>query len=291
MSQSRTAKPSRPTIPRSTGTQENRDGSFRGKIKPRDQTLLSRLAGEVAIRTFAPEQIERWQREIHEQTLRLSRSINQPNFSRVGRDDLVRMLHMYDDRFFAGKILPVAQAEGLSFSLSSRMTRVAGKLVTNYPQGNHAAPRQFELVLSSTLLFQTFEETGRPVEVTGRLCHDRLEAMQRVAEHEFVHLIEMLIWNDGNCSETRFQSIAQRYFGHTDYRHDLITQRERALIKFDIRIGDEVRFRHDRRMLIGRVNRITRRATILVEDPKGERFSDGQRYLRFYVPLEKLSKA
>jgi hypothetical protein len=268
----------------------NRLGAFRRKIAPRDRKLLSNLAGEVAIRTFPAEQISSWQREIHKKTLALSRSIDKPNFTSVGRDDLVRMIRMYDDLFFDGKILPVAQAEGLSFGLSSRMTRVAGKMVTHYPDGNYEAPRQFELILSSTLLFQTFEDEGRPAEVTGRICKDRLEAMQRVAEHEFVHLIEMLIWNDGSCSEARFQSIAQRYFGHTDYRHDLITQRERALSKFNIRVGDEVKFRHDRRVLTGRVNRITRRATILVQDAKGERFSDGHRYLRFYVPLEKLSK-
>ena len=260
-------------------------------IKPRDPMILNRLAGEVAIRTFKRDQIDHWQREIHEQTLRLSRSINQPNFSRVGRDDLVRMIRMYDDRFFDGKILPVAYAEGLSFGLSSRMTRIAGKLVTHYPGGDHDGRRQFELVLSSTLLFQTFEDAGRSVEVTGRPCRDRLEAMQRVAEHELVHLVEMLIWNDGNCSEARFQSIANRYFAHTDYRHDLITQRERALQKFNIRVGDQVKFAHDGIVRIGRVNRITRRATVLVPSAKGEKFSDGGRYLRFYVPLEKLKKA
>jgi hypothetical protein len=163
--------------------------------------------------------------------------------------------------------------------------------VTHYPEGSHEGRRQFELVLSSTLLFQTFEDVGRSVEVTGRQCRDRLEAMQRVAEHEFVHLVEMLIWNDGNCSEARFQSIANRYFAHTDYRHDLITQRERALVKFDIRVGDQVKFAHDGKVMIGRVNRITRRATVLVPDAKGEKFSDGGRYLRFYVPLEQLRKA
>ena len=221
--------------------------------KPRDPAILSRLAGEVAIRTFDREQIDRWQREIHQQTLQLSRSIDQPNFSRMGREDLVRMIRMYDDRFFGGKILPAAHSEGLSFGLSSsRMTRVAGKLVTHYPDGNHDGRRQFELVLSSTLLFQTFEEEGRTVEVTGRPCRDRLEAMQRVAEHELVHLVEMLIWNDGNCSEARFQSIAKRYFAHTDYRHDLITQRERALAKFSIRVGDQVKFAHDGVVMTGR---------------------------------------
>jgi hypothetical protein len=266
-------------------------GASGSAIRPRDSAILSRLAKEVEARTFEREQIDLWQREIHEQTLLLSRSIDRPNFSRVGRDDLVRMICMYDERFFGGKILPAAQAEGLSFGLSSRMTRVAGKLVTHYPDGNHEGRRQFELVLSSTLLFQTFEDVARTVEVTGRQCGDRLEAMQRVAEHELVHLVEMLIWNDGNCSESRFQSIAHRYFAHTDYRHDLITQRERALHKFNIRVGDQVKFAHDGKVLTGRVNRITRRATVLVPHSSGDKFSDGGRYLRFYVPLEKLQKA
>ncbi len=262
----------------------------RRAVKPRDPDRLSGLAGEVALRTFTREEIDRHQAEIFEQMLLLSRTIDRPNFAKVGRDDLVRLIGMYDDRFFGGKILPAAKAEGLDFGLSSRMTRVAGKLVTHYPEGTHEGRRRFELVLSTTLLFQTFEDPDQHVEVTGRRCRNRLEAMQRVAEHEFVHLVEMLIWNDGNCSEARFQSIAYRYFAHTDYRHALITQRERAFLKFNIRVGDMVQFRHDRKTLKGRVNRITRRATILVESRKGELFSDGHRYLRFYVPLEKLEK-
>ena len=221
----------------------------------------------------------------------LSRCINAPNFDRVSEEDVARMVRMYDTRFFGGRIVPTAEAEGLTFGLSSRMTSIAGKLVTGYPTGSHAGRRTFELVLSSTLLFQTFEDVDRPVVVTGRLCKDRLEAMQRIVEHEFVHLVEMLIWNDGNCSESRFQTIANRCFDHTDYQHDLITQRERAARKFDIRVGDHVRFAHDGRYLYGRVNRITRRATVLVPNEKGERFSDGKHYVRFYVPLEKLQKA
>lgn len=258
-------------------------------MQPRDPKIMSQLAGEVALRTFTPEQIATHQKEIHQQTLMLSRTIDRPNFSRVGRDDLSRMIQMYDDRFFGGKILPVARSEGLTFGLSSRMTRIAGKMVTHYPAGTDG-PRKFELTLSSTLLFQTFEDLDRPVEVTGRICTDRLEAMQRVAEHEFVHLIEMLIWNDGNCNQARFQSIAKRYFAHTDYRHDLITQRERAARRFNIRVGDHVAFAHEGHPMKGRVNRITRRATVLVASDRGESFSDGKRYLKFYVPLEKLKR-
>ncbi len=262
----------------------------KGTVRPRDREYLARLAGEIALRTFERTQIEQWKREIFEQTLQLSRTIDQPNFTRLGRDDLVRMIRMYDDRFFEGKILSAAHAEGMDFSISSRMTKVAGKLVTHYPEGDYNGRRRFELVLSSTLLFQTFEDPKQHVEVTGLRCRNRLEAMQRVAEHELVHLAEMLTWNDGTCSEARFQSIAKRYFAHTDYRHALITQRERAAIKFNIRVGDEVQFEHDGKILSGRVNRITRRATVLVPSRNGERFSDGRRYLRYYVPLEKLQR-
>ena len=228
-------------------------------LRPRDPQTLRALADEVTHRTLDAREITNHQQEIHEQMLILSRSMDRPNFNKIGQEDLSRMVRLYDDRFFGGRILPTAMAEGLTFHLSSRMTSVAGKMITNYPNG-YDGVRKFELKLSTTLLFQTFEDANRPVEVTGCLCRDRLEAMQRVTEHEMVHLIEMMIWNDGDCNQSRFQSIAKRYFAHSDYRHGLITQRERAAERFDIRVGDEVCFFHDGFKMAGRVNRITRRA-------------------------------
>ncbi|GAB5516405.1 MAG: hypothetical protein Rhob2KO_41300 [Rhodopirellula baltica] len=260
-----------------------------GVVPPRDRDTLFALAEFLQTRRPDPKRIPVVQREIHAEVLGLSRTIDRPNFKRVGRDDLVRLIHLLDESLFEGRVLPVAKAEGLEFSFSSRMTSAAGKLVTHYPNGKRNGPRRFEMILSSTLLFQTFEDVDRPVTVTGRRCKDRLEAMQRVAEHEMTHLVEMLIWNAGNCNQKRFQSIARSFFGHTDYQHDLITQRERAATKFNIRVGDRVAFRDGTRRVVGRVNRITRRATVLVNDPKGELFSNGERYVRYYVPLEKLS--
>lgn len=258
------------------------------KIRARDPDRLTELAHWLKANKPPSNQILDTQKRIHRDMLSLSRTIDRPNFQRVGRDDLVRLIHLMDDAFFDSRVLPIAKAEGLNFKFSSRMTSAAGKLVTHYPNGSRDAPRKFDLILSSTLLFQTFEDVDRPVMVTGRQCSDRLEAMQRVAEHEMTHLIEMLIWNDGNCSQSRFQSIARSYFGHTDYQHDLITQRERAAAKFNIRIGDRVYFEAQGGRVFGKVNRITRRATVLVQDPKGQRFSDGGRYTRYYVPLEQL---
>ena len=60
--------------------------------------------------------------------------------------------------------------------------------------------------------------------VNGLLCRDRTEALQRVFEHELLHLLEMLIWARSSCSAARFRGLAWNYFGHTATKHDLITQ-------------------------------------------------------------------
>ena len=44
-------------------------------------------------------------------------------------------------------------------------------------------------------------------------------------------------------------------------------------------------FLFEGRPLTGRVNRLTKRVTVLVEDPEGERFPDGRRYRKYYVPI------
>ena len=46
-----------------------------------------------------------------------------------------------------------------------------------------------------------------------------------------------------------------------------------------------------RRYSVGVVNRITRRATVLVEDQHGLPYSDGKRYKKFYVPFGSLEAA
>ena len=61
--------------------------------------------------------------------------------------------------------------------------------------------------------------------------------------------------------------------------------------KLGITVGARVTFRYQGGWLEGRVNRVTKRATVLVDDPTGERWSDGRRYARYYVPLGELRLA
>jgi hypothetical protein len=124
----------------------------------------------------------------------------------------------------------------------------------------------------------------RRVTVCGLECENRLEALQRIFEHEMVHLIEQLCWQTSDCAAARFQDIAAKLFLHRAHTHDLITRRERALVS-GIRIGSPVTFDFEGRRLMGRVNRITKRATVLVEDSEGVKYSDGLRYRTYYVPI------
>jgi hypothetical protein len=103
-------------------------------------------------------------------------------------------------------------------------------------------------------------------------------------EHEPVHLAEQLCWAASNCGAPRFQGIAHRYFLHRAHTYNLITWRERAA-QSGIRVGSYVGFTFEGRQLTGRVNRLTRRARVLVEDPGAPRYSDGRRYRRYYVAL------
>ncbi len=241
----------------------------------------------IQTKSFSPQEVSARTREIYDSILRDSASLDGGNFTRIHADDLRRLFDGYDTLFFDGEIRGLLQDASLQFRLSNRMTRSAGQAGRRHrcDRKGNIVGTEYEIAVSTTLLFQTFQEDHRKVMMSGIPCHDRLEALQRVIEHEMTHLIEMLLWETSKCSQPRFQSIARRFFAHTDYRHQLITPSERAYTKFGIRAGDRVRFRMDGRHYVGMVNRITKRATVLVEDPRGVRYADGKHYAKFYVPV------
>ncbi len=231
---------------------------------------------------------------IIEAVLNSSPYLARPDFTAICDADLAQLFEHYDQRFFSGACQRTLQAMGspLDFRVSSRMTRAGGKTTRFLPRvarGLSPVPR-FEIAVSSTLLFQTFADIERPIKVTGLLCHNRLEALLRIFEHELIHLVEMLLWQTSCCAAPRFKGIAGRFFGHTESTHQLITPDERAREKFGIRTGDLVKFEMDGLAYTGVVNRVTKRATILVEDSRGPRYSDGKRYAKFYIPVGMLER-
>lgn len=232
-------------------------------------------------------------RKIYEAMLGRSAYLKSGNFTSIHPTDLARLFDLYDEQFFDGGCRATLGDTPLSFRLSKRMTSAAGKAtrVQHRDRRTKAVRTEYEIAVSTTLLFQTFQDIDRPIVMSGIECRDRLEALQRVFEHELVHLIEFLIWQNSSCSSARFQSVANRFFRHTEHTHQLITPRERALAKFGVRTGSRVSFRLDGQQHVGVVNRITKRATVLVEDSRGTRYTDGKRYAKFYVPVGMLKPA
>jgi len=256
-------------------------------IAPTIDAMKARLGELLRHQQIAPEVYSARSRLIQATVLEHSRAMSDENFAATNVADLRLMSELYDSMYFDSSCIALAKHYGMAFRWSSRMTRAGGKTTRTVRRATlrRSAEIHYEITLSSSLLFQTFQDDLRPIKVCGRPCHNRLEAMQRIVEHEAIHLAEMLVWIDSDCAAGRFQAIANRLFGHTEHRHELVTQRERAAKLFDIRVGSRVYFMHDGHPVQGVVNRITRRATVLVESPQGEMYSNNKRYLKYYVPI------
>ena len=230
------------------------------------------------------DRIRIWTRDIGRRFLLESSYAREPDFARLHIDDLSFLFVAYDTRFLNGLCGQLLGPEGVTFRLSSRMTRAAGK-TTCFRRLDGTT--RFEIAVATSVLFDGFLADDPEVTVCGLPCGNRLEALQRLFEHELVHLAEWLCWDESHCGRNRFQDIATRLFGHRAHTHRLITRPHRAA-KLGFTVGARVKFRYRGRWLHGRVNRITKRVTVLVDDPTGELWSDGRHYVRYYVPLGEL---
>lgn len=208
-----------------------------------------------------------------------------PFFTRLGEADLALLFAEYDARVFGGALRRTLGATPLDFRVSTRLVRSLG--VTRRWE---APRRRYEIAVSALLLFDNFRPEDREVMACGLPCPDRLTALQRVFEHELVHLAEWLAFDTSSCAGDRFAAIAQGLFGHRARFHGLMTRHERARDQ-GLGVGSWVAFEFEGRARVGRVNRITRRATVLVPDPRGRAFTDGHRYQTVYVPLADLRPA
>jgi len=228
--------------------------------------------------------------QIHADVLSKSTYLDGPNFTRIHTADLEFLFDAYDNTFFGGRIRGAIGDAALGFTLSRRMTRAGGQ--TRRYRDQQTGVLHYEIGVATSLLFGCFQgDDHRPIVASGIVCRDRLDALQRVMEHEITHLVEFLAWGESSCARPRFCSITRDFFGHTENTHGLITPSERAVVKFGITPGMKVRFRFEGVEHTGIVNRINKRATVLVEDPRGARYSSGKRYAKFYVPVQNLEPA
>jgi hypothetical protein len=248
--------------------------------------MLSELEQIVRHRRFSADELLRKSDRVFRQVLRGGQAIAAPNFDSVSAGDLRIIFEEIDESFFDGAIIRALTAlkYPLRYRISRRMTSSGG---TTTMRSTSRMRREFEIAVSSTLLFQSFRDR-HPISVTGLVCNNRLEALLRIMEHETVHLIELILWQDSSCGAARFHGIANRFFGHRRSTHQLLSPAENAVREFGLAPGDRVEFVIDGQRLEGFVNRITRRATILVPDDNGTPYDDGVSYRKYYVPIRHL---
>jgi len=244
-------------------------------------TPVHELADTVLASYLPEDLIQQRVHNIRRDALVHSHYLREPDFKAIHPQDLEFLFQSYDQQFFTGLCGRALAGRTLHFRLSRRMTRAGGKTARYTTRTGEVS---YEISIASSILFDGFGGADRLVTVCGIECRSRLEALQRIFEHEMVHLAEQLCWGNSNCSAERFQDIAARFFLHRAHTHNLITRRERAA-EMGIRIGSIVSFNFEGRQLTGRVNRITKRATVLVTDSDGKLYSDGFKYKAYYVPL------
>jgi len=239
----------------------------------------------------APGEIVRRREQTRLGLLERSPYVSAPQFTKLHPEDLRLLFDLCDAAWFQGGLRSALNGRALHFRISTRATSRAGSMHARRLHGPFGSVVEFfEMTVSATLLFGSFGDGQRTVLSGGRECADRLDALQRVMEHEIVHLAEQLVWGASSCSGPRFQGIAQRQFDHLEHTHELLTPRERVEADLGIRVGDRVAFQFEAERLEGRVNRITKRATVLVEAPDGLPFSNGKRYFAYYVPPRLLER-
>lgn len=250
-------------------------------MTPSPTPIKRALAEKVLSFNLSEELIRERVHQIQQKVLTHSPYLRDADFTRIHTHDLKFLFDAYDERFCDGLCRQSLSGRKLSFRLSPRMTKAGGKTSCFISRSGEVS---YEISIAISMLFDGFAKTDRRVRVGGLDCENRLEAVQRIFEHEMVHLTELLCWGNTECAAQRFQGIAARLFLHRAHTHELVTRRERAA-HLGISVGALVNFNFEGRELTGRVNRITKRATVLVEDANRRQYSDGRRYRTYYVPI------
>ena len=225
-------------------------------------------------------------------------AIREGNFQEIDTRDLRVLFGRYDREFFGGLLAAMLRDRGAGdvvLRLSNRMTSAGGTTTALIPRpGDHPGPAprpEFEIAVSTLLLFESFRQPGREVSVGGLVCRDRLEALQRIFEHELLHLAEFLATGRSSCAREDFRILSRQDLRARGphARPDDPPRGRRGRPGHPPGRPRPVRVRRGVPHRRGQPDHPTRDRPR--EDPAGRAFTDGKRYATFYVPVSMLAKA
>jgi len=203
--------------------------------------------------------------------------------------DLYLLFRIYDNLYLNDWFKNNFEGIIINFKFSRRLKSSAG--ITKC-QKNISIPEKqtFEIDISADFLFD-YHKVDRDIYVNGIKTEDSLDALMLVFEHELCHVLENLQYGKTSCRGKRFKNMAYMLFGHTDVTHALPTNYEINQLNYKLKIGDRAAFEFEGKAMQGIINRINKRATVMVENQNGKYIDRlGKRYQKFYVPLDMLHK-
>lgn len=242
---------------------------------------------EILQQRLTAGELLRKETQVLELLARSSPNLAGGTFRQLSGQDLSLAFDAIDEVFLDGELRRASHQPGkdLGFRVATRMTHTGGTTLAR--RNSRHGGMEYTISVSPQVIHNTFQTVPQAV-VCGLVCRDMRMALLRIMQHEMIHLAEFLVWKDSSCAAPRFRSMVRGLFGHTESKHRMLTPAQRAQATHQVAPGDPVEFLFEGVMRRGRVNRIHRRATVLVADPAGQRYSDGGRYLKFYVPLNQL---
>ncbi len=243
---------------------------------------------------YSKQEINERFEKVRNEVFLQSNQIKTANFLTIADKDIKLIFELYDNYFFDNYFKESKVTEKMAFDLSKKMTSAGAKLM--YYKVSNKNPVQFRMRISSYLIFNSFKNNSsdlipQTINLAGFQTKNRLEALLHVIEHEIIHLIEFLAFNDSSCKKDNFKNLANRIFGHTAFTHQLLTGKMEALKEYNLRVGDWVSFSFDGKHYKGIIHRITKRATIMALDKNGiYKDEKGNRFTKYYILLKYLKK-
>jgi len=214
--------------------------------------------------------------------------ITSDNFEVVKDSDLCKLFMFYNECFLENKF-SIEFIDGIVFKFTRRLKRSGG--ITKIFQSNKDKSVRYEIHINLDMIFE-FSYSGESRHACGVEVNSSMDALLAIFEHEICHVLEHVVYGSTSCKKERFKDMAVRLFGHGESTHGLMTAQEKLSKEYGLKVGDRVSFEFEGKIYRGMIGRITKRATVYVEDKKGGFVSkdDGKRYGKFLIPLGHLKK-
>ena len=176
---------------------------------------------------------------------------------------LETLFKLYDAEFFKGQLSnQINKKNGtLTFELSNRMKTSAGKCIVSN--------NNFIIRIAKKVLLDSFNNQYQP-SVNGINCHNRIEALLLVFEHELIHLaiysmnLRLPKTPIYSSHGSFFKQLAFAYFQHTKTKHNLQGLSSLPpLNKSDFTLNQSVSFVFKKQTLTGIITKLNpKRAAI-----------------------------